>query len=317
MVISKVKLYSLMYGLLAFLLSLYIAPFYVNGDQFHYRGMWDSCFFGSMSNEAQRHCYSSSIGSSEPIYYYIVRLAQEFFNKDLFISAINGILFYLIAALSLREYQAVWHRHIFLLLVLSNYYIMVLMFAAERLKFAFLFLLCAAFFSKKLLKGIFALITILTHSQMLILVAAFLTQIVLYAKIALYKKIGLLFAGVAGLSATIFVLRNHILAKYESVSGMDETDIGIMGALKASVFIVFAAISTRRFQPLIFGSPLILSSYVLGSGRIIIMIFFLYIGYVLSVKKKMDLLMLASLLFCTYKSIDFVKNILTTGSGYL
>lgn len=155
MKIQKSRLYPILYAIIAFVISLYVLPYYVLGDQEHYRGLYRNCFFDSISFESQFYCYQQSIGSSEPVYFFLVKLVQPFLDKDLFISIANTLMIYLIARLTFREYAVVWHRNLFMFLVLSNYYIIVLMLAAERLKFAFIFLLLAAFFSKKVLQAIF------------------------------------------------------------------------------------------------------------------------------------------------------------------
>lgn len=318
MKVQKSTLYPVLYALLAFFISLYISPYYILGDQAHYRGLYTNCFFESMPLDSQFLCYSQSIGSSEPVYFYLVKFAQLYLSKDLFITIANTLMVYLIARITFREYAVVWHRNLFMFFILTNYYIIVLMFAAERLKFAFIFLLLAALASKKVLKAIFIMLTILSHTQMMILICSFLMKNIFYIKMALFKKIMLLFSGVVGLLSALFILQDHIMGKYESISDVEHaTDIGFFAVIKSSIFIIFAAISTRKIDPLIFGSPLILSAYFLGSSRIVIMVFLLYIVYVISIKKKMDALMLISLVFCSYKSFGFIYNIIQNGSGYL
>ena len=318
MKIQKSKLYPILYALLAFAISLYVAPYYILGDQQHYRGLYKNCFFDSMSLEAQMYCYSQSIGSSEPVYFFLLKIVQPFFDKDLFVSIANALMMYLIARITFREYAVVWHRNLFMFFILSNYYIIVLMLAAERLKFAFIFLLLAAFCSKRIFKAVFIMLSLLCHTQMMILISSFLMKNVLYIKMALYKKIGLLVIGGFGMVAALFVLKDHIIGKYESISSVENiTESPVYAVVKSSIFIIFAAISTRRIDPLIFGSPLILSAYFLGSSRIVIMTFLVYIVYVISIKKKMDILMFLSLAYCSYKSIGFIYNTIQNGSGYL
>ena len=316
MKVQKFKLYAFFYAVIAFFLSYAILPYYVYGDQWHYRILYESCFFDTFEHIAQFDCYTSAIGSSEPVFFYIIKFAQYFFEKDLFISFANAFLVYLIVYVSFQNYKK-WHRHLFMLLVLTNYYLIVLMFAAERLKFAFIFFLLAAFFSNKILKGISAALSILTHSQMLILLVAYLIRMAIYMKIRLYKKISIIVIGFAGVSAVVFTLKAHILNKYDSISSSaDVSDVGVMGALKASLLIVVAALSTRKFDPIVFASPLILAAFFLGSARIVIMVFFMYVAYIITEKKQMDIPLFLVLLYFSYKSIDFVQKIIETGSGY-
>ena len=81
--------------------------------------------------------YRSIVGASEPGYYLLIRLAAAIFERDFFISIVNTVFFILLWKF-LKKLQV--NRFVMILLSF-NYYLMVLLFAAERLKFSFLFLL--------------------------------------------------------------------------------------------------------------------------------------------------------------------------------
>lgn len=67
---SKIKAYSFIFSLLAFLMSLCVFPYYTSGDQYYYIK-----FYEGISNYnliGGYVFYRNSIGSGEPIYYLLI-----------------------------------------------------------------------------------------------------------------------------------------------------------------------------------------------------------------------------------------------------
>ena len=170
--IRKPFLYATIYSGWIFVISLYISPYYIDGDQFYYRDFYKYCFYESLTLVQQFDCYQKTLSSTEPGYFLISKLANTFFDKDLYIALANSILTFVVSLLVFKHYKVVWHRNLFLVLILTNYYLVVMFFAAERLKFSFIFLAVALLLagSKKII--LFGL-AMMTHIQSALLIGPY------------------------------------------------------------------------------------------------------------------------------------------------
>ncbi|MFZ7854082.1 hypothetical protein [Acinetobacter lwoffii] len=106
---------------------------------------------------------------------------------------------------------------------------------------------------------------------MMIVAMAAHTQILLLATLFYFSKI---FVGSKGVSAKIaaivvpsaaflflilYFLQDHIVSKLDSYSGIaEDAGVGIIGALKTSIFLILALNSTRQIIPVVAGLPLVL-----------------------------------------------------------
>lgn len=313
MKIQKKTFYALVYATLAFAFSMYVAPFYTKGDQHYYFRFYKECF---LESEDQWFCYTNMLGSSEPVYFFLSKIAQLFLDKVTFISLFNGLFAYLLTLLVFKYYKVVWHRHVFIWLIFLNYYIYVLFFGAERLKFGFVFI-CLALLLTKSKRFVVILLAILAHVQMVFMIAPYITNLLFKSKLSRFKKIFILSAGGGAGFAMFVVLRSHIEAKFLAYTALDDSGLNLMGVVKTGVFIVLAAASTRKYDPLIAGIPLLIASLILGGERISILAFFIYLGYVIYYNGKMNISMAVVMLYFVYSGYGFLTNILNYGTGYL
>lgn len=318
MKIQKSSFFAAIYAITAFFVSMYLLPFYRFGDQWHYREFYSSCFdSGFLSLPWEFFCYSNTLGSKEPLYFIISKIAHTFLSKDLYISIVNTIFVYLIVKLIFQFYRKFWDRQIFIALILSNYYFVVLALAAERLKFGFLFFTLALLMANSK-RVFFIAASILSHVQMSLMIAPLYISKILQDNTKLWKKIVVSIACLVGFFGVFFLLKDHIMSKLEVYSnGAEQAGTGIIGVVKTSIFIILGVISTRKFVIFIAGMPLIALSYFLGADRIGMLAFILYVGAVIFYKRRADLILLIVLLYFSFKSIGFILNILNYGTGYV
>jgi len=313
MKVQKRSFYALIYAILAFAFSMYVAPFYTKGDQFFYIRFYEECF---LPNEDQWYCYTNMLGSSEPVYFFLAKISQLFFDKFTFVSLFNALFFYLLTLLILKYYKVVWHRHVFLWLIFLNYYIYVLFFGAERLKFGFIFI-CLALLLTKSKRFVALILAILAHVQMIFMITPYITNLIFKSTLSRLKKFGILaVSGVAAIGVFI-ALRSHIEAKILAYTTLENEGSNLMGVAKTAVFIILAAATTKKYDPLIAGIPLLVASFILGGERISVLAFFMYLGYVIYYNKKMDIIMAIVMLYFVYSGYGFLINILNYGTGYL
>ncbi|HAV6116165.1 TPA: hypothetical protein JI291_21130, partial [Acinetobacter baumannii] len=305
------NLWAFIAGILVFLISLYIEPKYLYGDQEHYREFFNYCFYDGYSHTMQLFCYQNTLGSTEPGYFYLSKIAHLFLEKDIYISFANSILVFLLIKLVFKWYENIWHRYFFIFLVLTNYYLIVLMFAAERLKFSFIFLVLALLVAKQWKRIIIFGLALFTHVQSALLIATFFISKVLDKNTKLWVKIIISLICIIGFTGAFLLMQEHIVNKLGAYSeGTEEDGNGFISMIKTGVFIFLAGISTFRILPVISGIPLVLLSYFLGSERIGMLAFILYVCAVIYYKKKADLLLFLVMLYFTIKTPSFILNIL-------
>ncbi|WP_238982357.1 hypothetical protein [Acinetobacter baumannii] len=202
--------------------------------------------------------------------------------------------------------------------VLTNYYLIVLMFAAERLKFSFIFLVLALLVAKQWKRIIIFGLALFTHVQSALLIATFFISKVLDKNTKLWVKIIISLICIIGFTGAFLLMQEHIVNKLGAYSeGTEEDGNGFISMIKTGVFIFLAGISTFRILPVISGIPLVLLSYFLGSERIGMLAFILYVCAVIYYKKKADLLLFLVMLYFTIKTPSFILNILNYGVGYI
>lgn len=122
-----------------FLISLPLLHLYSGGDQVHYTAYYDY-----LANKNLLQAYLSQheyLGSSELVYPLIAWIGSNLgLDKVLYFSFWNATLLLFIGILLLKHNASAT----FIFLTLFNFYLFVLLTGAERLKFAYIFLLLAA-----------------------------------------------------------------------------------------------------------------------------------------------------------------------------
>lgn len=315
MKVSKVNIYALVYASLVFLFSVYLSPLFVNGDQEFYRYFYNDCFKYE-GLDAQYFCYNSSLSTQEPIYFYIAKISQYFFNKDLFVSVANFILVFFLIKIIFKYFKDKKTVNIFIVLVLVNYYTFVLFFSAERLKFSLIFILFSFFFVGYK-SYFFKILMLFTHIQTIFLFAATLIYSFFYTNNKIWVKVlGVALSSVF-ISIFYFIMQEHIGNKLYSYSerSIDE-DSGFTSLIKSLFFLIISYFSTRQVVVVLMHLPLIFASYFLGSSRILILSFFVYISMLVYFKGGLDLLGFLLLFYFALKSLGFWSNVIAYGSGF-
>lgn len=163
MKISRVYFFVFLYLPFFLMFSLSLTSSYVLGDQLYYRHLY-SVFsdtpFQDVMDVARRY-----VSAGEPVSSYILWLgAVSGLDKDLYISLANSLLF----SSALIAYAKYKVNPLIVFFLVVNFYFVVLMTGAERLKFAYIFLFLALIPNGKskylLLFGAFA-----SHFQSLII----------------------------------------------------------------------------------------------------------------------------------------------------
>lgn len=314
-IISKSKFFSLLVSVLTIAISYYFSLYYVNGDQSHY-----TSFYNDIKNAdilTAFIMYKNYLGTSEPVYFIIVFLVSNFIDKKIFMSVINGVFMFYLSKLMIS------HRisKTFIFSLIFNFYILSLFLAAERLKFSLLFfVLFIYFFQNKKSRRLFLTLSILSHIQTLLLLFSGyinkLLKLVYNAFIKLKIRRSFYIIVVVILCILFFYfLHDHIVSK---VNFYIRAGFDISNIFKPIVFLMFTCLIYKKdFSKLLFMFlPLILGSYFLGETRIVIFAYFLFLYLSFKRSPSINIYIIITSIYFTYKGFFFLNNIMLYGNGY-
>lgn len=293
-----------------FLLSLLIAPLYVNGDQELYRIVYkniaDLSLFTAFIN------YKLTLGSGEVIHFIFIWIFSHLgIDKDVIMSLFNAFLAY--ASLQLLQR---WKASIFIavLLVLTNFYFMILYFAAERLKFGILFLILSLLYFNR--TKLFVVIAIFSHFQVIIMYVAitfnsFVKQILKIFQKKTLSKSALIMILISILA--ISVIYQPLMGKFQSYyKGLDFSEL-----VKTLVFLFLALFYSQNKKETFFVFvPLLIAALIVGGERINIFAYFVFLYYALPIRNGFNIGVIGTGIYFAVKSIEFFNNIYEKGSGY-
>ncbi|MDR9425921.1 MAG: hypothetical protein RI567_11635 [Marinobacter sp.] len=307
------KLFLLLVFSAVFFVSLFILPLVLSGDQEAYIK-----FHALIKNRSFQEAfviYRQTLGASEPGYFLISWLSGNLgFDRVLFTSLVNGLLAlsFAQAALKLRAMQT-----IVLLIVLTNFYFFALYTELERLKYAFMF----AFFSFVNIRNrsaflVFSALAILSHFQVVLLYIAFSSVFISRSMIRLIfqYRLNVYFVFIVSFLVVLFSIFYEPMAKkvvfyYNGGS--------FLSIIKAVPFFVLSLVYARNFKKtsMIF-LPLLIASFVLGGGRVNILLYFSFLYFALPYRGGANFGFVVTTLYFAIQSARYFPNIFLHGRWY-
>jgi len=299
--------------LLVFLISVFLGNLYIAGDQTvyirTYNGMPDYSFFDAYL------FYTFNISSIEIIHFVIVWLASNLgIEKVIFMSGCNT----LIAGLIIKIFDKMNVSFaITALFILTNFYLYVIFFAAERLKFGILFfLLCVIYRKRRYLYPLLLITSILSHLQMLILFSCkafelFITEIQnlifnLKLKWSLLLPLPIILVG-------FIFLQNAFFQKIIAYS----SDNSIFDFLRIIIFFLISSwYAKNKNEPIIYFVPLFVAIYFVGGDRVNMIGYIVSLYYCLPYRRGINLGMLITSFYFLYMTINFVLRVIEYGNGF-
>jgi len=314
----RVKLNTVSLALLMplfFGLSMLLLTHYTSGDQVHYWRFYEALSSSNASDVmllARRH-----VSSAEPISAYVLWVGASLgIEKNIFITVLNVILLLGILLL-MRRHKVPWYVQ---LLIFSNFYVIVLMTGAERLKIAYIFLVYAALVPGKLGLSL-ALASPLAHLQSFILLGGLAASRTsdnmrsIFGRMRMNKKAlisGFILAAIAGL-VFLFVQEGIIrkatgyMARGGGVSELFQV------VLLAGVAFFVAKDRVRMGLMLI---SMMVAIFLLGGMRVNMIAFSLFVYLMILEGRLQHPFVLALLAYFSLKSVFFVRNIFIYGNGF-
>ena len=296
------------------LISILVSPYYVFGDQLHYRDIYSNLDDLNISDAFKY--YIGRIDSKEPGYFLISWSAASLgVQKDIFMMLSNMLL----AALAFKLLMRVGsHYTIAFILVVFSYYSDVLFFSAERLKFGIIFLLIFLLSENKKYKYIF--FALMCHAQVLILVFSFLLLFFknifknilstgMIKKANLYILLVFIILSIIG----FLILKTHLLSKFSSYY----SDRGIVEIIRTMVFFILTLIYSKNKSDVFYVFiPIFIAVILFGGERVNFLSYFIFLYYSLHYRKGFNLGILLTTSYFVYTGLFFIKNILLFGDGF-
>ena len=297
---------------IGFTISLLIFSYYTEGDQIAYNN-----FYNEIEGKSLLESYLLQgvfVSATEPVFTLIYWLGSHLnFEKEIYISIFNGLLI----LLTFRLFVSFNQSYLTIILFELGYYNLVLMFAAERLKFAILFLVLALLNRKSNYKYFYSVLAFLSHlSTILYFHLGFLKHLKLSYKLRI-KKSTFAIMILASIFLSIFFLNLPVIAKLSA----SEEKFRFINFIP-SLIILFDLYRLTRNQKEIRNSillkflPIVLPITILGPTRINMLIYLLYTYEIISLKKDKTIIFQLTLFYNVLKSIIFISNIFRYGEGF-
>ncbi len=306
---------SLSYAFFVLIFSLHFYTIYVGQDLYIYNN-----FYSNIPNdflEAYKF-YNNSLGSKEPLYFLFVYTFSSIIDKAILFSICNAFLAYLLCNLFVSKFRLGFFPTLFLL---SNYYLWVVYFPAERLKFAILAFILLVLFNKRYVLFKSGL-TIISHIQGFLLLYQFYLvkyykDIIKVLAFSSFKSYIRFFFVVSVFLGLLFLMREHLITKVEAYANKET---GFDGVLKVLVLMIISLVSSYKKTDVTYVIlsflPLLLLSLFLGGDRIVMFAVIQYFYIALYRNRNGDYIFYIVSFYFLYKTYDFFSRAYIYGYSF-
>ena len=305
---------TVIFSIVAFLISLELSQNFINGDQYFYH-----LFYERLYNKSIFDVYEitrESVSSREPLSGLVYWIGSNLnIEKNIYFSVINSFLFTGLLIL-LIKYQVQWYV---IILLQTNLYMFVLAFSAERLKLSYLVLIYAIIFLGNTKKTLLASAPFFHVQSLILYVSIFmryvhdpLKNLMLNGIITKKNLVYLLVILPIILMLVYTFLGDYILYKLPNYLGTWLNNLWKFPIL-AGIAILAAKDKSKMASGLFI---LLIPTILLGASRVN-MITFSYIFYSLMLERRLSHPIFVTLLiYFSLQSITFINNIYLYGDGF-
>ncbi len=298
------------------LFSLIVYPMYVGGDLSAYQKVY--LVLSDLDILDGFDYYNANLSSEEYIHFVISWVGSRFIAKDVLFSFCNAYLAFVTMSLLNTWRVSIW---VGILILLTNFYFLVLYIPAERLKFGFLFLILSVKYRDKIWKAApFAILAILAHAQIAIVMASVLLHAGGRSVFKLWRRGDfmalmqwvLVLIPLAVISVSL--VEEHLISKFQTyyqMRGLEEVFRIVLFAL-LSIFY-----SQERAEAVVLFVPMIVAALLLGGDRINMLGYFLFLFFALRVRGGVNAGVLITSAYFAYKSFDFLEQIYIYGEAFV
>lgn len=314
---SLTWLVAIPFFILGSVFSLWYVEAYSSGDAVAYTRFYDVLF--RLPTQHWSFFQRSYIGSAEPLYRYLIALGAYYgIDRVVYISAWNGIFIGVIG------YILVKHRCslIFCFFVFTNFYLLVLLGSAERLKFSYIALVLAFAIDNRKLRLLLAAVSPFFHTQ----AAVQFASAGCYFIAANLRRFALtplrsLFFGISGLAtliaisylfyATVGQVLEVKVDYYASESG------GVVEAMQWGMLVVAGLVTFKNRLGFFAGMLPMGILTILFGNRVNVATLALFVALAILQRKTKNPIVLAVMAYMSFKSVEFLSGVIRFGDGFL
>lgn len=307
---------ALAIGVLVFALTYWFAPHYTAGDQNGY-GLVYSIMGGLGLGEA-RNLYEQKISGSDYFHNALIWMTSTLeIGKNTVMSIANGFL----AAYAWQLFCK-WgaDSRIAGIIVLSNFYMLVLYFAAERLKFGILFVVLSLIWAQSFGRSaIFAVLTAASHVTALgVGIGFWVKEMTLCLRKGVSGRYGLwgVWLAIVFILGMVFFEHAMIMGKWNTYIS-SRPELQIWDVTPALLMLAGAMYYSRQMaDPLVKMGPMLVAVFFLGGSRLNMLLYFVFLYYALRVRGGFNVGVMVTSGYLGWKSVLFVQNVLRHGDGF-
>jgi hypothetical protein len=279
-----------------------IFHYYTAGDVFRYNMAFDC--MKSQNFLISFVCTKTNLGAYElilPIVFY------SFASVSINFLGMNFILNCIVLFFALAWFQRFQKSYIIFLLLVFNYYSLVIFIPAIKLKIAFIFLFIYFYSDKKY----FFLMSILSHFQILIFLFASIVSKIKLRKLFFFKPKNLLY--LCGLGVIIIYFWQGLVKKflyYNQIGQLFEL-LPLFGLVGLSILI------NRKILPItIYIILILILGLIIPPSRINQIAILAFLHFCVKEKRVLHPLNIPLHIYCGFKTFSFISSIIITGSAF-
>lgn len=301
-------------AILFFFASWILLGFYTGGDNRFYAAFYN--VLPSLDLSDVRFSQRAMVGGSEPLYGALMWLGARLdIDRIVYLSLFNGVL---VASLLVvvRRAGAGW---LFCALVFSNYYLFVLLLAAERLKFAYVAVLLALMF-RGWVRWLLLLLAPFLHFQTLI--AYLCAALPLLRRVALASirsasvwRLAAVGIGVLLGAAMLIPLLPAIQGKLAAYSGRGLVVFEL--ANLTALWVAGLLVTQRKADFSLMMLASIVAAVIVGPERVNMIGVTLFIGHLLAERRVNNWVVYLIMGYLSAKSVGFIYNVVHFGNGFM
>lgn len=297
-----------------YLASLLLLDAYSAGDQIHYGNYYNA--IGNLSLIEAYRLQSDYLGSSELVYPAIAWIGAALgIDKIFYYSIWNASLITLVGIL-LQKSRSSW---IFTALIFTNFYFLVLLTGAERLKISYIFLVLSTISSTRL-RFVFGMLAPLAHFQSIINYLSLLTWKVTQRFDPIILRIDSVIRLCVALLCAMLISGQFLQSRdvvYEKIVVYISGSAGVLELFQILIVAIVGIIVLRRKSRFISAIAVIaLFAFFLGGQRVNMIGVTMLIYFTLLERKTSHPLAICFMVVLSLKSVPFLSNIYLHGDGF-
>lgn len=300
---------------IAYICSYCLLSFYTEGDQIHYHKFYDA-LNGARIDEIMILALTY-VSSAEPLSAFILWLGSNLgFEKNIYISILNVIMLVSLFLLA-RQHRV---KALMCFLLLTNFYVVVLMTGAERLKISYIFLILAALFAGRMRLLLLSLSPLAHFQSVLVLLSVITTSFEDFIKKLIFRfSISKRAIKSLLLLSCVVVIFGYFLSEdiLRKAMGYASGEVLFFELVNAGILCVIALYVThRRIRMFLVFFTLMPAIAILGGARVNMIAFTLVIYYLMEERRLHHPLIYLLMIYFSIKTVTFVNGIFLYGDGF-